>query len=208
MVSAGLCLTQSAHYWKPIQAGYAVPQSHQGEEVREHKRLGVEHSFILPETDNAFMSCFIPTEHIYPSAYTLKHPLSPNQAGQRENISIDMRHIKMPQTSASLVIEGAGGALVPLNDKENMSDLMVQLKAPVIVVARSGLGTLNHTFLTLFALRAKNIPILGVIMVGALHPDNKRDIEQQGKTSVLLELPWLEHLSPQTLQPYFPPKLI
>ena len=184
VVSAGLCLTKPAHYWKPIQAGF-------------------DNSPILPQTDNAFMSRFIPPQHILPSTYTLKHPLSPNQAGRKENLHINMKNIKIPKTSAHLVIEGAGGALVPLNDKENMSDLMKKLKAPVIIVARSGLGTLNHTFLTLFALRAKKIPLLGVIMVGPFHKDNKRDIEKQGKIPVLLELPWLKKLSRQTLCSYF-----
>ena len=180
VVSAGLCLTLPAHYWKPVQAG-------------------------LPETDNAFIRRFIPARNIHPSAYTLKHPLSPNQAGQKENINITMASIKMPKTTSHLIIEGAGGALVPLNNKENMRDLMKKLKAPVIIVARSGLGTLNHTFLTLFALRARKIPILGVIMVGPRHKGNKRDIEKQGKVPVLLELPWLKTLSPQTLQDHFKP---
>ena len=177
VVSLGLCLTQPAHYWKPIQAGYP--------------------------TDNAFVSRFISKKNIHPSTYTLKHPLSPNQAGKKENKSITIANITMPKTPAHLIIEGAGGVFVPLNDKENMIDLMKALKAPVIIVARSGLGTLNHTFLSLFALRAKKVPIIGVIMVGPFHKDNKRDIEQQGKVSVLLELPWLKTLSAQTLKPYF-----
>ena len=103
-----------------------------------------------------------------------------------------------------LVIEGAGGALVPINNKgENITDLIKAEKASVIIVARSGLGTLNHTFLTLSLLRSKNINILGVIMVGTPHPDNKKDIEQIGKIPVLLELPILKPLTKKALKNHF-----
>ncbi len=191
VVSAGLCRAWPAHYWKPVQAGFADPK----------KPGAVSH--ILPQTDLSFVRRFIPPRHIYPSTYTLKRPLSPNQAGKKENIYLKMDQIKVPEGQANLVIEGAGGALVPLNDTKNMSDLMKKLNVPVLVVARSGLGTLNHTFLTLGALRAKKIPVLGVVMVGPPHKDNKRDIEKQGKIKVLLELPLLNNLSPQSLEPYF-----
>ena len=81
-----------------------------------------------------------------------------------------------------------------------MTDLMIKMDCPVIIVARSSLGTLNHTFLTLSALRAKKIPVLGIIMVGPLHPNNKKDIEKRGKSSVLLELPMIENLSAEILR--------
>ena len=191
VVSAGLCQAWPAHYWKPVQAGYAEAK----------KQIAFSH--ILPQTDLNFVCRFIPPQHIYPSTYTLKHPLSPNQAGKKEKIHLKMNQIKVPKGPDNLVIEGAGGALVPLNDTKNMSDLMKKLKAPVLVVARSGLGTLNHTFLTLKALRAKKISLLGVIMVGSPHKDNKRDIEKLGRVRVLLELPFLKSLSPQSLKPYF-----
>ena len=178
VVSAGLCMAWPAHYWKPIQAG-------------------------LSPSDPKTLSQFIPKKHIHPSAYTLKQALSPNQAAKKENICIKSKHINIPTPKANLVIEGAGGALVPFNDTEDMTHLMKKADCPVIIAALSGLGTLNHTFLTLRALEEKNIPILGVIMIGPFHPDNKKDIQK--KTSVLLELPLLDPLTPKTLLPYFNP---
>ncbi len=187
VVSAGLCIVWPAHYWKPVQAGYDT-----GKSPNKH---------ILPGTDSEIISRFIPAKNIYPSAYNLKKPLSPNQSAEKENVKVAIKNIKIPKSSSNLIIEGAGGALVPLNDREDMICLMQKVDCPVIVVARSSLGTLNHTFLTLSALRSKNIPVLGVIMVGAPHPLNKKDIEKRAR--VLLELPFLNKLSAKTLCPHF-----
>ena len=196
IVSAGLCMAWPAHYWKPIQAGY---QSKNFTADSGSKKTVDSH--IFPQTDNETISRFIPKENIYPSSYTLKEPLSPHQAAERENIHIHSKNIKMPHCPSNLIIEGAGGALVPFNSKEDMTDLMKQMNCPVIVVARSTLGTLNHTFLTLTVLRKKNIPVLGIVMVGPSHALNKKDIIK--KAPVLLELPFLKSLSTQTLLPYF-----
>ena len=182
IVSTGLCLTWPAHYWKPIQSGSD------------------------PCTDSETLSRFIPKEHIHPSSYELKAPLSPNQASRQENIVIQKENIKSPSlpSSASLIIEGAGGLLVPINDQgDNMADLIKWLKAPVIITARSSLGTLNHSFLTLAALEARNIEVLGFVLVGPPHPLNKQDIEQIGKKPVLLELPFLKSLSKENLHSHF-----
>ena len=196
IVSAGLCITWPAHYWKPIQSGYQSTKTSDFSEPARNKK-------ILPSTDNEVMSRFIPEENIFPSVYNLKEPLSPNQAAEIERIHIQKEKIKPPKTNFNLIIEGAGGALVPFNDKEDMTNLMKEFNAPVIIVARSTLGTLNHTFLTLSTLRRKNISILGVIMVGPPHPRNKKDIEKIGKVSVLLELPLIENLSADKLKSYF-----
>ena len=181
IVSAGLCLSWPAHYWKPIQAGTD------------------------PHTDNEVMAQFIPKENIHPSTYVLKKFCSPNQAARIENISIekDVLVNAYRKNCSRLVIEGAGGLFVPFNEEESMLDLIIQFGAPVIVVARSGLGTLNHSFLTLKALRANNVNILGIIMVGKLHPDNKRDIETIGNIPVLLELPLLKTLNIESLENHF-----
>ena len=215
VVSAGLCMIWPACYWKPVQAGYnkaPLLKSQNLKSVSETKGAKKEQAleskagknlanFILPGTDNEVISQFIPTKNIYPSAYNLKQPLSPNQAAKLENTEVKIKNIKIPESSSNLIIEGAGGALVPLNDKEDMTCLMQKADCLVIVVARSSLGTLNHTFLTLSALKAKNIPVLGVIMVGDPHPLNKKDIQK--RAPVLLELPFLKELSVKTLRPYF-----
>ncbi len=228
IVAAGLCMTWPAHYWKPIQAGYQVPK---GGNATQLSSANIPSSSppappspintvqlsstnvpkpsepvlnkILPGTDNEVISRFIPEQNIHPSIYTLKNPLSPNQAAKMEGVNLQKEKINCPEGTANLIIEGAGGALVPFNEKEDMTDLMKKMDCPVIIVAKSTLGTLNHTFLTLSVLRSKNIPLMGVIMVGPLHAKNKKDIETKGKISVLLELPLLDTLSPETLRPYF-----
>jgi len=182
IVSAGLCLSWPAHYWKPIQCGTD------------------------PYTDSEVISRFIPKEHIHPSSYQLKAPLSPNQSARKENITINKNHIKIPPLppSVHLVIEGAGGLLVPINGTgETILDLIKWLKASVIIIARSTLGTLNHSFLTLSALKQKNIEVLGFVLVGPPHPLNKQDIENLGGKPVLVELPFLKTLTKETLKPHF-----
>ena len=187
IVSAGLCLVWPSHYWKPIQSG------------------------TYPTTDKDIVAQFLPKSHIYPSAYVLKKPASPNQAARVENkkliktkmlFSRFQKQYLLPPPKR-LIIEGAGGLLVPFNNKENIRDLILAEKADVILVARSSLGTLNHTFLTLEALRAKNIRVLGVILVGPLHVDNKRDIKAIGKVPILLELPILKKITKRNLKKYF-----
>jgi len=137
LVSLGLCLRFKADYWKPIQTGL--------------------------DKDSDFIKRFLTGKKIHPCSYDFKNPLSPNQAAQKEGRRIKLDKIKAPKSSF-LVIEGAGGGLVPLNDKEMMIDLIQKLGFPVIVVAKSGLGTLNHTLLTLEALKARKIKMLGLIL--------------------------------------------
>ena len=93
------------------------------------------------------------------------------------------------------MIEGAGGALVPLNDSELMTDWMARLGLPVVVAARSGLGTINHTLLTLEALRARSLRVTGVVMVGEHNVENRRAIERYGNTVVLGEMPLFGELT-------------
>ncbi len=187
IVSAGLCVTWPADYWKPVQAG------------------------IKTGTDNNTLKQLSPKSIIYPSAYVLKKPASPNQSSRiekkvlRKQKMLSSYFFRKQKLSfpKHLVIEGAGGILVPFNNRETMCDLIEAEKTPVIISALSGLGTLNHTFLTLLALRIRKIPILGVIMVGPTHSDNKKDIEKIGKTKVLLKLPILKNISTQKLKYHF-----
>ena len=179
IVSLALCLHWKADYWKPIQTGRP--------------------------TDTDFIKKFLPKNKIHPSAYQFKEPLSPNQASFKENKKIDLKKIQAPKSfeSSCLVIEGIGGVYVPLNNKHTVLDLMQIMNCPVIVTARSGLGTLNHTLLTLKALKQRRLKILGVILSGSPHPDNKKDIEKLGKTSVILELPLLKSITKKTLLNHF-----
>ena len=217
IVSAGLCLVWPAYYWKPVQAGRQpctdsdviarfIPPSHiypsayvLNKAVSPNQAARVEN--IQLKKQNMIFSHFQKTHNLHSRDMDARNRGEVSSPGSgATKISLPIRR----PLESKLVIEGAGGTLVPFNDQgENMSDLMKAEGAPVIITARSGLGTLNHTFLTLSALRAKNISILGVILVGPSHPDNKRDIERIGKVSVLLELPILKKISVDNLKFHF-----
>ena len=163
LICLGLCLHFKADYWKPVQTG--------------------------ADKDYLFIKNFLPDKKIHLCSYDFKNPLSPNQAAQKEGKQILLDKIHPPKSSF-LIVEGAGGVLVPLNKKEMMIDLIQKLNFPVIVTAKSGLGTLNHTLLTLEALKTRKIKTLGVILSGSFHNDNKKDIERKGRVPVILELPF------------------
>lgn len=172
LVSLSLCLYFKASYWKPIQTGQP--------------------------SDTDFIRQFLPDDKIHPSAYALKAPLSPNQAAEEENIKINLKKISIPQ-NPFLIAEGIGGVCVPLNNEDNVMDLMKLVGLPLIVVARSGLGTLNHSLLTLEALKARNFKIAGVILSGPRNDVNKRDIEKWSGIPVLLEIPLLSRITKKNL---------
>jgi len=172
-VASGLLTAQlGAYYWKPIQSG--IIEAEDKETVRE--------------------IAAIPSERILPCSYELREPLSPHEAARREGVRIDLARIEKPKVDGPLVIEGAGGVYVPLNDDDMMLDLIKKMTCEVIIIARSGLGTINHTLLTLNALRSYEIPVKGVILNGPLNPCNKIAIEQFGKVGILGQIPFIEDL--------------
>ncbi len=176
-----------AHYWKPVQTGVAPDGSDDGS---DGDRATVQRLTGLPKA------------RFFPCAVQFKAPLSPHEAARREGQSIDLNAITFPVSQSSpvpLIVEGAGGVLVPLNDKHMMIDLIAKLALPVIIVADSRLGTINHTLLTLEALRTRQIPIFGVVMNGPKQPHNLEAIETYGGVPVIAEIPWLEELSPANL---------
>jgi len=154
-------------YWKPVQTGIE-----QDDDTAEVQRL---------------------TECDVARGIRLRHPVSPHLAAQlaRTRITVEMLHSGLPASAGELrwIVEGAGGVLVPLNEQELMIDLMRALGLPVVVAARSGLGTINHTLLTLEALRARSLCVAGVVMCGASNPDNRKAIEEYGGCRVLGEMP-------------------
>ncbi|WP_456324587.1 dethiobiotin synthase [Desulfonauticus submarinus] len=172
LISSLLVKKFNAYYFKPIQTG-----SKEERDVNIVKNLtGLNGEYFLPEV------------------YLLKEPLSPHLAAKRENKKIELKKIFCPQKEP-LVVEGAGGVFVPLNENSFMLDLMQKFSLPVLVVARSTLGTINHTLLTLEALRQKKIDILGVILNGPLNLENKNAIEYYGKVKVLAEIPKLKTIN-------------
>jgi dethiobiotin synthase len=168
-------------YWKPVQTGIE-----RGDDTREVRRLG---------------GCS-PRE-LLQEGVRLRRPLSPHLAARLSGVTIDIQTLldglAAQPPSSRWIVEGAGGALVPINDSELMTHLMVRLALPVVVVARSRLGTINHTLLTLEALEARSLAVAGVVMVGGRNLENRRAIEAYGRVRVLGELPRLDPLTPRAL---------
>ena len=173
LVSAWLVHHWRASYWKPIQSG--------------------------PLADSGTVHNLVPSAKILPSRWTLSQPLSPHLAARHDGIQLDLADFVLPEVQGPLVVEGAGGVLVPINDRHLMIDLMAQLGLPVLVVARSTLGTINHTILTLRALRQRGLTILGVVMNGPPDPDNAQAIGQYGQVDVLAQIPHLPVVTSETL---------
>jgi len=132
-------------------------------------------------------------------------PVSPDLAARWAGVEIDLGRIALPSIMNNdwLVIEGAGGVLVPVNQKQFMLDLMVKLKLPVILAARSGLGTVNHTLLSLAALHAAELQVHGVVLIGDQNRENRETIERFGHVRVIGEIPRLPNLHRTALMQVF-----
>jgi dethiobiotin synthetase len=120
-------------------------------------------------------------------------------------VEIDLAKFALPNglTNDWLVVEGAGGALVPINSKQFMLDLMVKFKLPIVLAARSGLGTINHTLLTLAALHAAELAVHGVVLIGDQNRENRETIERFGHVRVIGEIPRLPNLHRTALMQVF-----
>lgn len=177
VVSAWLVRSWQADYWKPVQSG--LEDESDAETVRRLSGAAAN--------------------RIHPGRWHLTAPLSPHEAARRDGVRIALDDFALPQTPRPLVVEGAGGVLVPLNERDMMADLMVRLGLPVLVVARSTLGTINHTLLTLEVLRHRGLEVRGVVMVGPENSANRSAIERFGAVKVLAELPLLPELTEAAL---------
>lgn len=143
-------------------------------------------------------------EEVFDEGIRLPGPFSPHLSARLSHraIAIDelVRLVSAQDLSVRWIVEGAGGVLVPLSDRSLMIDLIVDLGLPVVVVARTTLGTINHTLMTLEALRARQIEVAGVILVGVRNADNRAAIEAYGRLPVVGELPILTPLTPAALR--------
>jgi dethiobiotin synthetase len=137
----------------------------------------------------------ITTEATYPEAFLFERPVSPHLAAEVEGRRIALDTIRRPEDPHPIVIEGAGGVLVPVNEDALMIHLIRHLDTPVVIAARTTLGTINHTLLTIEATRRANLPLIGVVMVGKEHSDNRRAIERYGKVPVVGAIPWLDAIT-------------
>jgi len=179
IVSAWLCLHSGADYWKPIQSGH-------------------------PPDRDADVVARLSGAHVHPERHLLRAPLAGYDAAKLEGKRIDIDDFQAPETTRPLVIEGAGGVLVPINERATTLDLIEHLNVPVIVAARSGLGTINHTCLTLMALRARHLPVIGVVLSGPVNPGNREAIKRMGQTKILGEIPRLDPLCMESLRDVAP----
>jgi dethiobiotin synthetase len=177
LVSSWLLTQLDANYWKPVQAG------------------------VMPETDSSVVRRLaeIEADRILPEAYVLPEAIAPHEAARRAGIAIDMAKFVPPVSDRPLVVEGAGGLMVPLTDTAYVIDLAAELHLPLILVARSTLGTINHTLLSLEAIRRRGLPLAGVVINGPETPHNRAAIERYGQVAVIAEIPWLDVVNRSTL---------
>lgn len=175
--AAGLVGLIGARYWKPVQAG----MDEGGDSARVAQLAG------------------IPSDRIHAEAYRLITPCSPHQAAQIDGVTIELDRLDPPPVDGPLVIEGAGGALVPLNEECVYADVFALWQLPVVLVARTQLGTINHSLLSLEALRARGVPIHGIAFVGDENAESERIICKLGQVRRLGRLPRLEPLNRDTL---------
>lgn len=173
VVSALVVQGLGATYWKPVQSGL--------EGGGDSSRL------------QALLQ--LPTTRLVPEAYRLRTPVSPHWAAELDGVTIDPARLALPAVAGALVVETAGGLLVPLRRDWLQIDQLAAWGLPVLLVARSGLGTLNHTLLSVQALRQRSIPLLGLVLNGPLHPDNPATLAALAQVPVLAQLPPLEPLT-------------
>jgi dethiobiotin synthase len=154
-----------------------------------------------PETDSEIVRRLsgAPPERILTEAYVLAEPIAPHEAARRAGTTIDVAKLIPPACDGPLVVEGAGGLLVPLDDKAYVIDLASELHLPIVLVARSTIGTINHTLLSIEAIRRRGLPLAGVVVNGPETPHNRAAIERYGKVEIIAEIPWLDQISPAVL---------
>jgi dethiobiotin synthetase len=145
----------------------------------------------------------VAADRILPEAYRLTTPCSPHRAAELDAVTIDPERLTPPQLPGSLVVEGAGGALVPVTRTLLYADLFARWGHPVVIVARTGLGTINHSLLTIEALRARGVPILGIAFNGDAVEDSEATVAALGRVQRLGRLPRLSPPTAATLRAAF-----
>ncbi len=185
--AAMLTLALDARYWKPVQAGPGEGGDRgDGASVARLTGLG--------------------PERIMPERYILSNPLSPHRAAEFDGVEIDPDGLNLPaadDNARTLIVEGAGGLLVPLTRRVLLIDVFRRWGAPVVLCARTALGTINHTLLSVEALNARGIPLLGIAFIGEPMPDSERTIIEFSGARRLGRLPWLARPSAASLRQAF-----
>ena len=177
IISAFFVRGLNSYYWKPIQSG------------------------LEDETDTQTVSRLsnINKKKIIKEAYVFKEPVSPHWASEIDNIKIKRELLTLPIIDKPLIVETAGGLMVPLTRDFLQIDQIKDWNIPVILVCRSSLGTLNHTLLSIEALKKRDIKIIGIVVNGNKHLDNPRTINQFSGLPIITEFPLVENLNPYNL---------
>ena len=179
--SAGLADLLGARYWKPIQSG------------------------LEGETDSEIVAGLggLSDDRIVPERYRLRTPASPHQAAAIDGVHIDAGALGVPDVRGRLVIEGSGGLMVPLDRTRLYIDIFAGWRMPVVLCARTTLGTINHSLLSIEALRRRDIEILGIAFIGEGNSESERAICEIGGVRRLGRLPWLAPLTREALRTAF-----
>ncbi len=178
VVSAIICQALHADYWKPIQCG-------------------------TPDDTNTVKTLVSNDATVFhPEKYFLKMPASPHAASKAEGIEIELKSMNLPATSNTIIIEGAGGLMVPLNDSDNVMDMIPRFGAEVVLVSNYYLGSINHSLLSIAVLKKQGIKVKGIIFNGEKNEESKRIILKRSGYRCLLELPTLADVNKETIQKY------
>ncbi|OHX64990.1 dethiobiotin synthase [Flammeovirga pacifica] len=175
IVSSILTEALDADYWKPVQAGYPT------------------------DTDTVHSLLYTPKEKL-PEAYLLEHPMSPHAAAALENRVIQLEDIQLPKyTKEHLVVEGAGGIMVPLNDENMVIDIPQKLGLGVVLVSNIYLGNINHTLLSINELKRRGLPLVGIVFNGDNNEATKSIILKHANCPELFHLPTLEKVDKESI---------
>jgi dethiobiotin synthetase len=178
LISAMLVEGLEADYWKPVQSG----EPRDAESVQS----------LVSNSQSRF----------HPERYLLNTPASPHASARIDDVRISLDEFHLPESQRPLVVEGAGGLMVPLNDDDLMIDLIAQLDLPLILVANLYLGSINHTLLSIEVLSSRNIPIKGIIFNGSSNAESESVILHQSGLKCLLRVPHLEQVNKNVVQIY------
>lgn len=174
LVSAILTEALQATYWKPIQAG--------------------------EPTDTSFIKQYLPNTKTLPEAYTLNRPMSPHAAAVFDGVTIDLKKLTLPVDENQLVVEGAGGLLVPINDTETIADIVSHLNLPIVLVVNLYLGCINHTLLTLNEIKRRGIELKGIVFNGEGFEEARTYIQQYSNAPVVLSIPTLPTINSEVIK--------
>lgn len=178
LVSAILTRALDADYWKPVQSGD------------------------LQYTDSMKVRLLSQAEEsrFHPEAFRLNTPASPHYSAAIDQLQIELSDFSLPETENFLIVEGAGGLMVPLNEEHTILDLIQYLAIPVVLVSQHYLGSINHTLLSLNCLKERGIPLAGLIFNGPSTPSTSSIIERMSGQEALFHLPELEEVNPEQVE--------